>query len=74
MAKAQQTAPAPEVEVADPAAPMGVAGLYPLFIPIDTYKALSDAAFARGMTFAQLFSQALNTYLASTAPDIEKRK
>jgi len=38
-----------------------------LFVPGETYRALSDAAKARNMTVAQLMANALDEYIKSTS-------
>jgi len=39
--------------------------LFLVAMPIETYRAISDAASKRNMTFASALSEALNTWLAA---------
>ena len=58
--------------VATPAAsdstPSGAADLFFIAMPLVTYRAISDEAMKRGMTFAQAMQQALNQWAATPPP------
>jgi hypothetical protein len=43
-------------------------GLAFIAMPVETYKAFSDAAMARGLTFAQALQQAFSQWLAAAPP------
>lgn len=48
---------------ADDAPPQGMSDLYLVAMPLDTYKALSDTAAKRGLTFAQGLERALQNWM-----------
>jgi hypothetical protein len=50
-----------------PATPVGFGDLCFLALPVETFKALSDEAAKRGLTFAQLLQKALDDCLKGSA-------
>jgi len=61
------TAEAKPIDLATAMAdPSGAADLYMIAIPMPTYRAISDVAAKKGMTFAQFLGMAVGEYMRKT--------